>query len=364
MRRGYFVEHLGGSQFALPGAVDELRAAVQGARRSDRRDGPGQPVRRRAALASGRRRSPSGPHRRRPRGARGRRPCVLPGAWRSDRAVVPGRAGRALDGRSSRGRVARPGRAGAVGTFGGGGAPAGRGRGARPHGARRTCRDGVMAARVRCDPARAEARLMPEGDILRRTAARLDRALAGRLLQRRSCAGRTPVASSWPAAQCSSPPPTGSTCSRAWTTAAPCTPTCGWRARGPSIGPGARERARPVGARGAGRRLDGAGSPARHARRAADPRRGNPDWPPRPGRARGRLPGRRAPGRPRPDGRRPAADRRGAPGPDGAGRARDDLDRRGPVRAPRVAVDASARDGRPGEPGDDRTNPHEPRRHD
>ena len=28
VRRGYFVEHLGGSQFALPGAVDELRAAA------------------------------------------------------------------------------------------------------------------------------------------------------------------------------------------------------------------------------------------------------------------------------------------------------------------------------------------------
>ncbi|MEK8224985.1 hypothetical protein NKG05_00685 [Oerskovia sp. M15] len=29
MRRGYFVEHLGGSQFALPGAVDQLRTDAQ-----------------------------------------------------------------------------------------------------------------------------------------------------------------------------------------------------------------------------------------------------------------------------------------------------------------------------------------------
>jgi ATP-dependent Lhr-like helicase len=30
VRRGYFIEHLGGSQFALPGAVDELRAGAAG----------------------------------------------------------------------------------------------------------------------------------------------------------------------------------------------------------------------------------------------------------------------------------------------------------------------------------------------
>jgi ATP-dependent Lhr-like helicase len=35
VRRGYFVEHLGGSQFALPGAVDQLRADAADALRSD-----------------------------------------------------------------------------------------------------------------------------------------------------------------------------------------------------------------------------------------------------------------------------------------------------------------------------------------
>src|SRR5690606_28104434 len=29
VRRGYFVEHLGGSQFALPGAVDQMRRDAQ-----------------------------------------------------------------------------------------------------------------------------------------------------------------------------------------------------------------------------------------------------------------------------------------------------------------------------------------------
>ncbi|MDR3068400.1 MAG: DEAD/DEAH box helicase, partial [Cellulomonas sp.] len=35
VRRGYFVEHLGGSQFALPGAVDRLRVDAQTAERTD-----------------------------------------------------------------------------------------------------------------------------------------------------------------------------------------------------------------------------------------------------------------------------------------------------------------------------------------
>ena len=44
MRRGYFVEHLGGSQFALPGAVDRLRVDAPGGRALDAdEDGPHRP---------------------------------------------------------------------------------------------------------------------------------------------------------------------------------------------------------------------------------------------------------------------------------------------------------------------------------
>jgi ATP-dependent Lhr-like helicase len=47
VRRGYFVEHLGGSQFALPGAVDQLRVDAQDRSRaleSDRGDLPAAPA--------------------------------------------------------------------------------------------------------------------------------------------------------------------------------------------------------------------------------------------------------------------------------------------------------------------------------
>ena len=58
-RRGYFVEGLGGAQFALPGAVERLRAqqrARGGAAARARRDRPGAALRRRAAMAQARRR--------------------------------------------------------------------------------------------------------------------------------------------------------------------------------------------------------------------------------------------------------------------------------------------------------------------
>ena len=72
-RRGYFVEGLGAAQFAVPGAVDRLRAMARSrayqrrvrrrrrgrcrlARAAARRHRPGQPVRRRAAVAHPRRR--------------------------------------------------------------------------------------------------------------------------------------------------------------------------------------------------------------------------------------------------------------------------------------------------------------------
>ena len=68
-RRGYFVEGLGGAQFALPGAVERLRCLpdADGRVPAPRRDRPGQSLRRRAAVAQ----------------ARGRpaRPAATPGAY-------------------------------------------------------------------------------------------------------------------------------------------------------------------------------------------------------------------------------------------------------------------------------------------
>ena len=57
-RRGYFVEGLGGAQFALPGAVERLRSLPR-ARRAlpgARRHRPGESLRRRRAVAEARRR--------------------------------------------------------------------------------------------------------------------------------------------------------------------------------------------------------------------------------------------------------------------------------------------------------------------
>ena len=90
-RRGYFVEGLGGAQFALGGAVErlrELRERGEDARRARaRRRRPGAAVRRRAAVAEARRR---------PRRARRRAPtsCSLGGeavlyVERGGRSLVP-----------------------------------------------------------------------------------------------------------------------------------------------------------------------------------------------------------------------------------------------------------------------------------
>ena len=62
-RRGYFVEGLGGAQFALPGAVERLRSLPD----TDGRylvlaaTDPGEPLRSRCALAQARRRRPGRP---------------------------------------------------------------------------------------------------------------------------------------------------------------------------------------------------------------------------------------------------------------------------------------------------------------
>ncbi len=110
-RRGYFLEGLGGAQFALPGAVERLRAGAAGGGGGSRDDGaplvlaavdPAQPYG--AALPWPKRggvdddsRSGAAPGARRRclRGARWRRPDRLPGARRARAADAGGRRGRA-----------------------------------------------------------------------------------------------------------------------------------------------------------------------------------------------------------------------------------------------------------------------------
>ncbi len=111
-RRGYFVEGLGAAQFALPGAVDRMRALAAEAspgetpeffsngvppgsppsRHGARGGRPGQPVRGGAALAGaargGARRAPAGAQGRLARRARRRGPGPLRRAGRQDPAVV------------------------------------------------------------------------------------------------------------------------------------------------------------------------------------------------------------------------------------------------------------------------------------
>ena len=98
VRRGYFVEGLGAAQFALPGAVDRLRAVRDvepacAARPSAGRHRSGEPVRRRIALAAARRRrSTAAPARRRRLRRPGRRGRgAVPGARRDDAADPAGR---------------------------------------------------------------------------------------------------------------------------------------------------------------------------------------------------------------------------------------------------------------------------------
>ena len=162
VRRGYFVERLGGSQFALPGAVDRLRIDAQvveraadpdardgAARRRPRRDRPREPLRRRARLArpptadGGHRPGPQGRRARRPRRRRAR---ALPRARRPDRALVlrPAVLLAAADGLAVTVRTA---------TRAGSPSPDRRRRGARRRGAARGRRPGARRRRVRTDAA-------------------------------------------------------------------------------------------------------------------------------------------------------------------------------------------------------------------
>ena len=106
VRRGYFVDGLGAAQFAMPGAVDRLRAE----RDVDETSGPagggagrrrsGAAVRRHAAVAAGRGGRPAAAAARggRLRGAGGRRGGALRGARRPWAADAAGRRGRSGDG--------------------------------------------------------------------------------------------------------------------------------------------------------------------------------------------------------------------------------------------------------------------------
>ncbi len=95
-RRGYFVEGLGGAQFALPGAVERLRSLPEadGSYLAARRHRPGQPLRRLAALAETGGRPPPRPHPRRPPAPARRRAARLRRARRPRHpAPAPARRG-------------------------------------------------------------------------------------------------------------------------------------------------------------------------------------------------------------------------------------------------------------------------------
>ena len=109
-RRGYFVEGLGGAQFALPGAVERLRAQRDDAERGAARARGGRPrpaLRRGAAVAQARRRgAPAAARRRSPRRAGRRGARALPRALGQGRAHA-GRARRPAPATRFRGRSPR-----------------------------------------------------------------------------------------------------------------------------------------------------------------------------------------------------------------------------------------------------------------
>ena len=115
VRRGYFVAGLGATQFALPGADDRLRACAS--RRSEpraagaRRDRPGEPLRRGAALADAKTARAGRSARRRPRDPLRRRADRLSRPRRADLLTFlppPSPSARGRPG--ARARARRPGR--------------------------------------------------------------------------------------------------------------------------------------------------------------------------------------------------------------------------------------------------------------
>ena len=285
-RRGYFVEGLGAAQFALPGAVDRLRAEARPvdvrarrrraahscsppptrptptARRCRGPQAARRPSRRQAAAHQ------AGPQGRRAGRAGRRRVRALRRARRAHAAVLHRRPGGAAAGR----RRARPRRARRRA-----GQAAGRARRRRPGrgvGARRRARARPASARRRAACGCGAEAAVPEGDTVWLTAHRLHRALAGRALTRfdfrvpalatADLRGRTVHRGAGPRQAPADP---------LRRRPAPCTATCAWTApstcpraggRPPAPAPRAHDPGAARQRRVAGHRLPGARPAPRH----------------------------------------------------------------------------------------------------
>jgi formamidopyrimidine-DNA glycosylase len=189
-RRGYFVEGLGGAQFALVGAVERMRGLAQPAQRSPRVHvlAGGAPV---ARARRDREWTPTRSQGRCRRGARGRAARSLRGARRTDAALLR-RGGR--DPRSRRGSALVSGAPGSArkaprreGRWRGGAGHPSRARAGRRRVPRHAARPEVscLRRRVRAPGLRRPFRAsVPEGDTVHLAARRLRAALAGQVLRR------------------------------------------------------------------------------------------------------------------------------------------------------------------------------------
>ena len=114
-RRGYFVEGLGGAQFALPGAVERLRSLprTDGDDRDPGGHRPRQPLRRHASLAEARGPAAPGTHRQRLRRAARRGAAALRRA-RRPQACCASRPSRATSSPRSLGELSEAARDGVI----------------------------------------------------------------------------------------------------------------------------------------------------------------------------------------------------------------------------------------------------------
>ena len=362
IRRGYFVDGLGAAQFALPGAVDRLRARARAP--SERRSAPGppprrrrsgQPVRRRAGLAA--------PRRRRPPAVRSGRPaptsCSSTASRRCTSSAAAGRsqtlpaaddpavAGLALAGARERSSSTAASASSLVTRVDG--QPVG--RVALAAGAARGRLRRRATAASRSGPLR---RTMPEGDTLHRTAVGLRPYLVGRTVTRARAGRPGPV-----------PQVDGRRPARHRVEAARQEPPHPVRQRPRAADPPPDDTASGTAtgraSAGAGRRPGPRSSSRSRARsRSASTLRSSSCFETRAeavhpalGRARARtcsadgldLRRRGHPPAPRPGAGRPR-DRRGAARPAGAGRDRQRLQERGPVPRADRPVDAGRRPAR------------------
>ena len=242
IRRGYFVEGLGAAQFALPGAVDRLRAErtpVDGPTvQRPGRGRSGQSVRRHPGLAEGQAQAPARrrrlcrPGRRRAgavRRAQSQRPVTLPAlraarAARARRPAPPGRKRR----HAASWRIERVD-----------------GEPVAQLTAAAAARTGRLPARIPRPDACACRPLEPSSgaECLKATRSFRPPPRCGRCSSaNRSCAARArtpgPADRSASSARASlSSSPSANTCSSASTTAWRCTPTCAWPAPGTATRP-------------------------------------------------------------------------------------------------------------------------------